>query len=531
MCMDRMGEGAVTLVKGSFTIFIGNFVSLFVMAVGSILVARMLSPSEYGLYLVSLVLPELFLLFSDWGVNSALVRFIARYRSEGEYRKIQELEKAALFFKVGVGGVLTLVLFSSADVLATIFLKRPGVSGFIRMASLLILFRSLHSTVISALAGLERMDLRAAVTIVDATVKGVSSPLLVYLGFGVSGPLIGYISGYVVSSLLGSLFMFSSSPTRSMMDEVPTAMGESLIRMLGFGMPLFFGGLVAGFAVRFRSFLLSWFVTDMAIGNYHVAYNFTRLVGLVTQSIGVTLFPAFSSLNYFVEQKKTRQAFQDSVRYSSMFVLPMICLLAVLSETVVHVLYTTKYPQAPLLLSLLLVPTLLVGSGSLSIGSFLNSQGETRSILKVGLTSSAISILMSPILIWMWGVFGLAVSIIVSGISRNVFGLYVLYKKYGFYPDLWHTLRTLLSSTISASLSFGVVKLLSAVTPIVSLFIGSGVFLLFYLFLAPVVGAIEEYDIENLDTMLKGLRVIYPFAHLLLEFENRLISLLLRYKK
>jgi len=45
------------------------------------------------------------------------------------------------------------------------------------------------------------------------------------------------------------------------------------------------------------------------------------------------------------------------------------------------------------------------------------------------------------------------------------------------------------------------------------------------------VGAIEEYDIENLDTMLKGLRVIYPFARLLLGFERRVIGLMGRGEK
>jgi len=39
---------------------------------------------------------------------------------------------------------------------------------------------------------------------------------------------------------------------------------------------------------------------------------------------------------------------------------------------------------------------------------------------------------------------------------------------------------------------------------------------------------IEESDIGNLDSMLKGVAVIYPFARLLLEFERRIIRLTLR---
>jgi len=529
--MEDVGDGAAAYMRGGFTLFVGNFVSLFVMAAGSILVARMLEPADYGLYGVSLVLPDLFQLFSGWGVDSALTRFLARYKAEGKDEKIRVLEQVALLFKFGVGGVLSLALFLSADFLAAVLLRRPGTGGLVRLASLLVLFRSLHYTVFSGLAGLERMDLRAAVSVIQAIIKGISSPLLVYLGFGVYGPLIGHLSSYVAASLLGIFFMISSSPSRWSMDEGSESIRSTLGLMLGFGVPLFLGGLVAGFAGRLQGFLLSWFVSDRAFGNYRVAMNFTRLVGLVTGSLGVTLFPAFSRLNFGLEPERAREAFRGSVRYSSMFVIPMICLLAAVSEPMVHVLFSTKYPQAPLFLSLLMVPVLLVGVGSLSISSFLNSQGNTRLSFRVGFTSSIVSILVSPILIWVWGVFGLTVSLIISSVAGSIFGLYMLHKRYGFYPDLWHTIRTLLSSAVSAGLAFGVVWLLSDVGPFPSFFIGSGIFILVYLFLAPITGVIQEYDIINLDSMLKGLGVFYPFTSLLLKFEKKFLGLMIRRKK
>ena len=529
--MDDIGDGASSFVRGSFALFMGNFASLIVMAAGSILVARMLSPSDYGLYGVSLVLPELFLLFSGWGIDAALTRFLARYKVEGKLGMIRVLERAALLFKFGVGGVLSLALFLSADFLAVVLLKRPGAGELVRLASLLVVFQSLYSTVASGLAGLERMNLRAAVSVLQAVVKGASSPLLVYLGFGVSGPLIGHLAGYVAASLLGIFLMISTVQVDRGVDEESLAIGDVLGMMLGFGVPLFLGGLVAGFAGRFQGFLLSWFVSDVDFGNYHVALNFTMLVGLVTGSLAVTLFPAFSRLSHALEPDEAREIFRGSVRYSTMFVVPMICLLVAVSEPMIFILYSSRYPQAPLLMSLLLVPTLLVGFGSLSIGSFFNSQGDTGVSLRVGLVSSAVSIIVSPALVWVWGVFGLAVSIIVSSVFGSVFGLYMFNKRYDFYPDLGHTMRTLLSSLVSAGLSFGVIRLLSGGGSFVSLLFGSGVFAVAYLFLAPVTGAVEERDIVNLDSMLRSLAVVYPFAHTLLGFERKIIRLIAGFKK
>ena len=81
-------------VSGSFTLLVGNSVALLFSAIGVILVALMLSPSEYGLFSIILVLPGMFSLFSDWGVNQALIRYIAHYRSIGKVEDIKDLVMA-----------------------------------------------------------------------------------------------------------------------------------------------------------------------------------------------------------------------------------------------------------------------------------------------------------------------------------------------------------------------------------------------------------------------------------------------------
>ena len=81
---DRIEETIESSVKGSFTLFIGNFIALVINAAGSVVVALLLSPSDYGLFAISLVIPSLFMLFTDWGVNQTLVRIIAKNRSQNQ---------------------------------------------------------------------------------------------------------------------------------------------------------------------------------------------------------------------------------------------------------------------------------------------------------------------------------------------------------------------------------------------------------------------------------------------------------------
>ena len=124
------------------------------------------------------------------------------------------------------------------------------------------------------------------------------------------------------------------------------------------------------------------------------------------------------------------------------------------------------------------IPILLVGVGSLSIGTFLNSQGDTGTTMKIKLMTSVVSILLSPVLVWKWSVIGLMVSIILSEITGSLFSLLVLHRKYGINPDLQRTERALLCSMVSAGVAYGILRVLSALTPFLGLLVGTAFFLL-----------------------------------------------------
>ncbi|MGB9759636.1 MAG: lipopolysaccharide biosynthesis protein, partial [Thermoproteota archaeon] len=91
---------AKTAVEGGFYVFTGNTLSTIVLVVASITIARLLGPSGYGLYSVALIPPSFMLLFTDFGVNQALVRFLAKLKSEGKEDDIQILIRTGLFFEV-----------------------------------------------------------------------------------------------------------------------------------------------------------------------------------------------------------------------------------------------------------------------------------------------------------------------------------------------------------------------------------------------------------------------------------------------
>jgi len=63
--------------KGGFNLLWGLVTSTLISAIGVVLVARLLSPPEYGLVAIAWMAPRLVTLFRDRGANSPiLIRFL-----------------------------------------------------------------------------------------------------------------------------------------------------------------------------------------------------------------------------------------------------------------------------------------------------------------------------------------------------------------------------------------------------------------------------------------------------------------------
>lgn len=96
---DRLVETAEEATRGALFLFGGSAAATIVAVLCSIVVARLLGPELYGVYAISLVVPGFLLLFTDFGVSSALTRFSAKLKAEGEASTLACLVRNGFLFK------------------------------------------------------------------------------------------------------------------------------------------------------------------------------------------------------------------------------------------------------------------------------------------------------------------------------------------------------------------------------------------------------------------------------------------------
>ena len=495
------------------------------MAFASILIARLLGPENYGLYALALITPSFFIAVGDLGISAALTRFSALFRSEGKGQKVVGLIKAGIIFKLVSSLLLSLVLLLLSESIGTWVLRRPGIDLLIRFTSLYLVGQAIFMALDSVFIGLDKTENSSLLTIAQALIKIVVSPLLIILGMGAIGAIIGIGLGFLLATGIGiTVLLPRLCPglcSASSGDNID--LFGALRLMVPYGMPLYLSTLILSLLTQYRGIILAQFVSNMGIGNYTIAMNFSVLIIIFSQPIAISLFPAFSKLSIKKDRDILEKMFKLSVKYTSLLVIPASLALCVLSNEVVYALYGSQYRLAPSYLALYVLYFLCAGLGMFVIASFFNGQGDTKATFKMDLVNVSLSVPLTLIFTFLYGVPGLMASLVTSQFVSTTYGLFLARKKYALTVDWASSFRILVASLCSALLVYVLLALIPI--PLFKLVFGGFLYVISFLGFAPLLRAISKEDVANLDELLKGLVLIYPIARSILNLEKRILSL------
>jgi len=516
---DKLVEIAEDSARGGFFLFTGNAFQLIVLAIGSIIVARLLGPENYGLLSLSLVIPLTLVGLIDLGVNSALTRFSAKLRAEGKAQLVAGMLKSGFLLKLLIGIAMSTTCFIFSDALATHVLNRPGMGFLVRLASALILFEAIFVTLNSAFIGLDRMEGSALIMNAQSIAKTALSPLLVVLGFSVVGALAGHITSYMIASLAGSLIF--SKYYKGLGKSSNTSFSSNIKVLLHYGFPLYLSTLIPLVRGQYQTVILAFFTSNVEIGNLHIAINLSTMMNVLIFPLTV-LFPAFSKVS--LNSNELKKAFTLAVKYTALFTVPATVLVATLSKDLVYTLYGHSYRSAPTFLSLYILTFLYTGAGSIVLGYLFGGIGETSTVFKLNLINLLVFLPLAPVLTMLYGAPGSIVALLISGFISLAYGLFIATKKIHVKPDFKASSRIYLSSFLSAIpvLAFLYV---SPFNGLPNVLISGSLFLLTYLTLTPLIGAITHTDLESLKPILSRIKILWPIIRPVLAYQDKLLNL------
>jgi O-antigen/teichoic acid export membrane protein len=517
----KLEDVARDSARGGFFLFSGTAISTIVLAVGSILIARILGPELYGQYALAMAVPQLMYLFTELGINEGITKFTAEMIRRGESNRIEKLVKHGLLIRTSVGIAVFLINFIFADFFAFLLLNRPELAFYLRIGAIAILFQIIFTTAASTFVGLDRTECSAIALNIQAISKTILSLTLVILGFALTGAILGHVLSYAVSAVAGIVLLYI------VIRKLKTSGDNTIFRLniqllLKYGTPLYFSILLIGFVPVIQNIVLAFFTTDAQVGNYKAAINFATLMTVLAIPITTALLPAFSKLSS--GGKDTVKAFfKIANKYTTALVVPATTLVILFSNQIVLLVYGSTYQSASTYLGFYCFLYFLVGIGYLTFASLYNGLGETKITLRISLITFVSMLFLSIPLTNFYGVTGLILAFVVSSAAGQIYALYHARKRFDIEYNKTSLLKIYAISVVSSVIPIIILNFIKLPT-VLTITIGSILYLISYVSLFPITKAITLDEIQKISHIVQPVPLLWIIAKPVLHYQRKLLS-------
>jgi lipopolysaccharide exporter len=326
-------------LRGMFWAY-GSYVGgRLLVLVATAILARILSPADFGLVALALVFIEVLSTLRDLGVTQALVIV--------PDAELEDRADTVFTFSLVLGAALGLAC-AALSPLAALFFDAPELIGLLSALGVTFLVRALGSTHYAIAQ--KRMDFRSrtAAEMADATVRGVISVLLALAGLGAWSLVLGYIAG----ALALTAVMWALVPWRPRL-RIVRAHLSSLLR---FGGALTGVDIISATSQNIDYVFVGRVLGATQLGIYTIAFRIPDLlIKNLTIVASTVLFPAYAA----VDRSALGAAFLTTVRYTVMLTLPVGVTLVVLAEPVIVGVFGPAWREAAPAMQVLVLYALL----------------------------------------------------------------------------------------------------------------------------------------------------------------------------
>jgi PST family polysaccharide transporter len=344
----------------------GRVVTLAALAV----LARILSPDDFGLVAFALVFILYVDTIGDLGTSAALIHWPDRRE-----------EAAQLTFLVSLASALVWwgLTWALADPVAGFF-GSPEGSDVLRALAWSFPLRALGTTHDALLQKDLRFRARVVPELVQAGAKGGVSLALALLGWGVWSLVWGQLAGLALWSAVLWLVV-PWRPSRSL----PLGLARPV---LGYGKSIVAVNLLAAVTHHADLAVVGRMLGTTALGFYQIAYKIPEVaITLLVRVTSKVIFPAFSR----VHQAGTglRDAYLATLRYTALLTFPAAAGLVVLAEPIVLVFFGEEWRPAIPIFRALAVYAGLRAVGT-HVGDVLKATGRPGVLARLGVLKACL---------------------------------------------------------------------------------------------------------------------------------------------
>ena len=448
--------GIATMVSQAFTIAI--------QLTSTVVLARLLSPDDYGVMAMVMAVTGFAGLFRDLGLSSAAI----------QKKDLTDAQQSNLFWlNVAMGAALTTIMAVGSPVVAW-FYGKPELTSVTLALSLSFLIGSFGTQPGARLVREMQFARQGVASITGSVVCLIVSGTLALNEYSYWSLVWGGLVGSTVTTIL----LFMLAPFRPGLPSRGTGMRD----MLKFGANVTAFSFVNYFHRNLDNILIGKFWGPAALGVYSRAYQLLMFpITAIRGPLNAVAFPAMSRLqSQPVDYRNYYRKITQLLAISSM---PLTAFLFIASDPLIELLLGKTWSQVSTTFALLAITGFIQPVAGLR-GTVLLSCGHGKRYLLWGVFN-AVCVSLGFLIGVRWGVTGIATSYAIVNYAILYPSLILAFKDTPLSPkDFFMPILVPAAASIVAALfvyCLGRMGKLDAMHPVIHLVILSGVFATIYL--------------------------------------------------
>lgn len=345
----------------------------------SIILARLLAPSDYGLTGMLAVFLSVSSVFIEGGLAKALI----------QRQDCQDIDYSTAFVtNVSMSLVIYAVLFFAAPLIAD-FYDEPLLVSLTRAMALTIVLGSFNIVQRAKLMANVDFKSLAQINVLSIIVTGAIGITMAYLGYGVWA-----LVGQAIGSTLFLIFIF---PFYSKWKPSLRFSKESFSRLFGFGSKLMITGVYSVIFNNIATICIGKAYKSQQLGYYTRASQFPDLISFtVNDVLGTVTFPVLSELQN--DKDRLVAVYRKSLLATALVIFPVMVLCALLTYPLVLILLTEKWVPCVVLMQWLCLARIFTPLSALNM-NILNAVGRSDLFMKLDFSKAPLTIIILAITI------------------------------------------------------------------------------------------------------------------------------------
>lgn len=402
-----------------------------------VVLARLLTPDDFGLIAMLLVFTSIGTLLVDSGFGTALIQ---RQHTTAD-------DETTVFIFTACAGIVTATVLMLAAPTIAVFFNQPKLIELTRVMAVVLPLGAFAAVPDALLTMSLDFKARARAEVVASLCSGAVAVALALRGFGVWSLAWQSIVSIGVRGIL--LWIYSGWRPRG------HYRAASFRSLFGFGGYMLLSGVLSAVAVRLQSLMIGKLFDSSALGYYTLAQNTqsapSSFMGQVLSRVGL---PVFSTLAH--DREKLVAALRSSLRMAMFMFVPCMVGIAVVARPLIDMLYGARWGHAAPILSVLALGATLWPVHVLNLAA-ISAQGRSDLFLRLEVIKQVAGIAL-VLAFAHWGPLAIAWSVLLSGIFSA--GLNTYYSErllgYGWLAQLADQWPTMALSATAAALGWAV---------------------------------------------------------------------------